>query len=210
MTVLMLLSQMGNGQMGILVMRLKRSARRLFWSLAAGVLLVPVVSAGALAVDPLNDVHAKESRAVAHSRVAVDQAAIDAEHEAAHASDCAPLVEFDHAPFATDAEHKAFHGIPTEIDHSGDPEFATAAEHKAFHGIPCGVGGLDRDEADHESAHEADATSRDVESGADNEELAPNELKEQPEDSSQDEDPSADHSGDRSERNEERSQERNN
>jgi hypothetical protein len=150
--------------------RNERKTKRFFVSLAAGVLLVPLLSGGALAGDLFSGVHEKESRGLGHDgiihvRAPEHPAGVGVEHRTDSGVVCDPLIETDHPAFGTDAEHKAFHGIPTDIDHTGDPAFSSRDEHRAFHGLPCGVVGIDihdsGSEAEHRAFHEADAVARD-------------------------------------------------
>lgn len=208
------------------------NSRRWLWSLGAGVLLVPVMTVGAVADNPTTTdrgEHVKQSRAIAHVETdeapvaTVDRSMTKAEHEEARGPDCLPFIETDHPEFATDDEHKAFHGIPTDIDHSDDPVFSSAAEHKAFHGLPCGIGdpdfrnlehGAESDDVadDRASRHEAEDTGSGDDADDGTEGSA--ELKEQPlddpDESSRHDDPSAGHRDDTPDRHQESSEERTN
>ena len=214
-----------------LMTRYERDSKRWLWSLAAGVLLVPVLAVGAIAdTSPVSDHgnHAKQNRGIGHVRTTDDRVADDSsdldrsmtkeEHEALRSLDCDPLIETDHPPFETAAAHKAFHGIPTEIDHTNDPVFATAAEHKAFHGIPCGISDPEQ-QVDHGVEGDADATTKDghassAEAGSgDDGSDDDTQLKEQPLDRPEDASPhenQANSHGDRSQRDQESSEDRTN
>jgi hypothetical protein len=112
--------------------------------------------------------HAKHSGDIAERRAQQDEARAEravslAEHRDLINAGCEPLVETDHAPFATDAEHKAFHSVPTDIDHTDDPVFSSTKAHRAFHGLPCGITGFDvhedRSDTGQRDSHETDAVS---------------------------------------------------
>ena len=185
--------------------REERKSRRWIWSLAAGVLLVPVMSVGAIANSSgttRDAVHAKESRGLGHAHVSVEHTVQTETREAA-------FDVHDHPVFDTPAEHKDFHGLPSGIDHDDHAVFDTPAEHKEYHGI---IARFVRDDAARDDAVADDQpVHRET---SDDAAADPAELKDQPldrpEEKSTDRDSSTNHTRDRSDRDQETREERTN